>query len=205
MKYLIVTSTNAVDKTDQLVRSLKHWGYDYHIIEHQWNGFLDKLHRTYEYLKEVKDYTHFIYTDAWDTFALKADLPIINGFLISAERNCYPYAELADKYPDVSSPFKYVNGGGWGGEISAFLKLYESLVPTNEMNDQVWLTERYLHFKDSDWVKLDVNCEVFQTIGFCEEERDFNLTQGLNKITNTYPVFWHGNGHTPMKNIYNLI
>jgi hypothetical protein len=203
---IVITSTDVPDKCSELVRSLNHFGWEHHIIQHTWTGFLSKLHKTYDYLKESAE-THFIYTDAWDTFVLgtPSELPEISGLLISAERNCYPYPELESQYPTNKSPWHFVNGGGWGGEVKQFLRLYESKPPTNEMNDQVWLTERFLALHHEGWVKLDCNCEVFQTIGFCEEDRDFDLPTRTNKITNSMPLFWHGNGHTPMNNIYKQI
>jgi len=202
---LVITTTSDRRKTQRLEDSLKRYGYSYHIIEHKWGGFLDKLHETYKYLKAT-DETHFLYTDAFDTIALRPNVPINDGLLISAEWGCYPYPELAKKYPEVDSPWKYVNGGGWGGEVSAFIKLYESKPPTNEMNDQVWMTDRYL--EGHSYLSLDTNCEVFQTISafnpewfkYCLQNRKGSGLKNLK--TNTFPYFWHGNGHTDMNNIY---
>jgi predicted O-methyltransferase YrrM len=42
---------------------------------------------------------------------------------------------------------------------------------------------------------LDYNCEVFQTLAFAA---DGELSEYRNEVTNTEPMFWHGNGHTPM-------
>ena len=126
---LVITTTSDRKKTRRLEESLKRYGYRYHIIVHSWGGFLDKLHETYKYLKTTKE-THFLYTDAWDTIALRPDAPEINGLLIAAEWGCYPHPEKAKKYPKVDSPWKYVNGGGWGGEVAAFIRLYESKRPT---------------------------------------------------------------------------
>jgi hypothetical protein len=136
-KIKVITTTSDLSKCYQLRRSLIHHGYDFHFIEHKWEpvGFLGKIHETYRYLKALEGYTHFLYTDAWDTFAmagpdeLAAKMP--DGLLISAERACYPYPELAAKYPAGESPWKYVNGGGWCGEIAAFIKLYEDQPPTS--------------------------------------------------------------------------
>lgn len=213
MKIKVITTTSDRGKCEKLEQSLTKHGYDYHIIEHTWTGFLDKLKYTYEYLKSLEGYTHFIYTDAWDTVALTGpeniDISYIDGLILSAERNCYPYPEWAEKYPKVESPFCYVNGGGWAGTIESFIRLYESKTPTTEMNDQVWLTERYLSLHKEGWISLDHRCDLFQTIAFCEPERDFDLnkeslTFGMNKITCGFPIFWHGNGHTPMDYIYDI-
>jgi hypothetical protein len=201
MKLLIITTTSDRKKCYQLERSLKLHGYDYHIIEHTWTGFLDKIHYTYQYLRTLKGYTHFLYTDAWDTVAMRPDVQVPSeGLLISAERACYPYPKWAERYPVNDSPWRYVNGGGWCGEISAFLRMYESKPPTDEMNDQVWLTERFL----AGWGKLDYECMIFQTLGFCPVS-DFIHSPFTNTVTGSHPAFIHGNGHTPMTHIYSLL
>lgn len=213
MKVIVITTTSDLSKCYELKRSIVYHGWDYHFIQHEWDGFLGKLHHTYNYLKTLEGYTHFIYTDAWDTFAVAGPdaVTVPDGLLISAERACYPHPEKAVLYPDNPSPWKYVNGGGWCGEIAAFIRMYELCPPTTELNDQVYLTDQFL--KGYDWIKLDYECEVFQTIGFCPGE-DFELDHCYsdddwflfkNSIHNTFPAFIHGNGHTPMPHIYELI
>ena len=213
MNPIVITTTSDLSKCYELKRSLVYHGWDYHFIQHEWDGFLGKLHYTYNYLKNLEGYTHFIYTDAWDTFAVAGpdSVKVPDGLLISAERACYPHPEKSVLYPDNPSPWKYVNGGGWCGEIAAFIKLYELCPPTTELNDQVYLTDQFL--KGYDWVKLDYECEIFQTLGFCPES-DFKFRRHhlganhyyvYNEANGTFPTFIHGNGHTPMPHIYELI
>jgi hypothetical protein len=211
MNPIVITTTSDLSKCYELKRSLIYHDWDYHFIQHKWKGFLDKIHLTYAYLKDLKGYTHFIYTDAWDTFAMAGPFRVPDGLLISAERACYPHPEKAALYPENPSPWKYVNGGGWCGEIAAFIKLYELCPPTTELNDQVWLTDQFL--KGYDWVRLDYECKTFQTLGFCPEE-DFELNHVFsnddwylfkNNVHDTFPAFIHGNGHTPMNHIYELL
>lgn len=218
---IVITTTSDLSKCYELRRSLIYHGWDYHFIQHEWTGFLGKLHETYNYLKTLKGYTHFIYTDAWDTFAVAGPdaVTIPDGLLISAERACYPHPDKAALYPDNPSLWKYVNGGGWCGEIAAFLKMYEMCPPTTELNDQVYLTDQFL--KGYDWIKLDYECKVFQTLGFCPHS-DFVFPECskhpivlgkpiqtnqvfYNTVTRSHPAFIHGNGHTPMPHIYELI
>jgi hypothetical protein len=199
---LILTTTSDRSRCSQLERSLILHGYDYYIIEHKWDGFLGKIHETYKYLKTCTTHTHFLYTDAWDTVALRPDVQVPDGILISAERACYPHPEKAKLYPEHDSPWKYVNGGGWCGEISEFIRMYESKPPTDELNDQVWLTDRFL----ARWGKLDYECEVFQTLAF-NGKHDLGTLGGqfTNHLRGTFPAFIHGNGHTPMTEIYKLL
>jgi hypothetical protein len=207
MKIKVITTTSIVSKCFELKRSLIHFGYDFHFIEHEWKGFLDKIHETYQYLKSLKGYTHFLYTDAWDTFALapagelNAKMP--DGLLISGERACYPYPELAIKYPVNKSAWRFVNGGGWCGEISAFIKMYEAQPPTDELNDQVYLTNQFL--KGCEWIKLDYNCSIFQTLAFCSDDDFKYYDRILNRATLEQPIFIHGNGHTSISHVYKML
>jgi hypothetical protein len=211
-KIKVITTTSDLSKCYQLRRSLIHHGYDFHFIRHDWEpvGFLGKIHETYKYLKSLEGYTHFLYTDAWDTFAMAGPEELAgkmpDGILISAERACYPYPELAGKYPSHESPWHFVNGGGWCGEIEAFIRLYEDQPPTAELNDQVWLTNQFLKLHGEGWVRLDYECRIFQTLGFCPES-DFEGADGrlYNTVNQTYPLFIHGNGHTPMNQIYDML
>jgi hypothetical protein len=205
----VFTTTSDRSKCSQLERSLKHFNYDYHIVEHEWKGFLDKIHQAYKYLKGLEGYSHFLYTDAWDTFALGKIDKVPDGLTFSAERACYPHPEKEVLYPKHDSPWHFVNGGGWCGEIKAFIEMYECCPPIDELNDQVYLTDRFL----AGWAKLDYNCEIFQTIAFCPESDfrrgklfvDIEGFELWNTVTKTRPCFWHGNGHTPMQHIYDLL
>lgn len=215
IKLLTTCSTPDLHKCEKLEISLKKHGWDYEIIQHTWKGFGDKLLETYSYLKRHPDITHFFYTDAWDTIVTKtmADTLLkikdFDKILLSAERGCYPHPEKATLYPDSGSPFNYVNGGGWFCNASIFCALIETYPLTPEVVDQVWLTDLFLN--NPDTVQLDTTCEVFQTIAFCPED-NFKIhgrywgvpTDNVvrNTLTNTYPTFLHGNGHTPMTRFY---
>lgn len=211
MKIKIITTTSDISKCYQLERSLKVFGYDYHFIQHEWNGFLDKIRETYKYLKSLDGYTHFLYTDAWDTFALQHPNQLeskINkkGLLFSAERACYPYPELASEYPENKSHWKYVNGGGWCGEVEAFIKMYEAEPPTDELNDQVYFTRQFLKHHKKGWIKLDYECSIFQTLAFCpESDFEYDANKVFNTVTKSTPIFIHGNGHTSINHIYKLL
>ncbi len=209
MKTIAITTTSELDRCTQLKRSLILNEWPFHFIVHDWHpqGFLGKIHETYKYLKGVTDYTHFIYTDAWDTVAMKGPdaVAIPDGFMISAERACYPHGDKEPLYPKHPSPWHFVNGGGWCGEIATFLKYYELHPPTTELNDQVWLTDLFLKFQKEPDITLDYECRIFQTLAFCPES-DFSYPDGkvFNTVNQTYPAFIHGNGHTPMPHIYKL-
>ena len=213
MNCKLITTASDYSKTEMLRKSLDKYEWPYHIIVHEWNGFMGKISETYNYLMQNPDITHFFYSDSYDTIVLDTmenTIKKIKDFdciIMSAERACYPHPEKAVLYPECESPFKYVNGGGWFCNAEVF----KIAVRTNNLallNDQVFFTDLYLNHPE--YVKLDYNCEVFQTIAFCPDDNfriwemnDFDIVH--NTVTKTYPTFFHGNGHTPMTEFYKLI
>jgi hypothetical protein len=130
--------------------------------------------------------------------------------VLSAEKGCYPHPDKAPLYPEVESPFKYVNGGGWFCNAELFCRMVDENPLTPETVDQVWFTDLYLKHYESKLVKLDTECKVFQTIAFCgdwelEEMEDNGHEYIWNFTQASEPTFIHGNGHTPMTRFYELI
>jgi len=72
MKCILITTASDINKTLTLQRSLKKYGWDYHIITHEWQGFGDKILKTYEYLKANPSITHFFYSDSYDSIVTKS-------------------------------------------------------------------------------------------------------------------------------------
>lgn len=216
MKCKLITTCSDISKTSILQQSLKKHKWDYHIIEHTWRGFGDKILKTYEYLKANPDITHFFYSDSYDTLAtdtMEVALSRIKDktkILMSAERGCYPHPEKEKLYPKHESPFHFVNGGGWFCPSDVFIKA----VDTNPLDyttvDQVWFTDLFLNHPE--YVNLDYNCEVFQTIAFCPDS-DFEFIRYTNEsnikvkntVTGSHPIWVHGNGHTPLDKFYILL
>jgi hypothetical protein len=224
MKAITVSSDRTNPGCKELQRSLKHFGYDFDHIDAPFE-FGGQMKHVYEWCKA--NWGWFIYTDAWDTFALAEwdDKLLPDKMLISAEKNCYPHAEKASRYPECKTEWKYVNGGGFLTTCEYFVKIYEESHQPDS-NDQDWLTEVFLAGK----ADLDTKCVVFQTIAF-EGKEDFsryvertqyteagtpfdiirhdgNWPDRLrmrNNFTNSLPIFIHGNAHTPLDKIYKLL
>lgn len=209
MKLLVITTCDNKDNQGwhKLEASLQKFGYDYECIVHPFT-FGTQLGVVRKWANEYTgDATHILYTDAFDTVALGGLNEVVNKFtgfdckmLISAEKNCYPHPERAADYPYCESAWRFVNGGGWICEIEYFKYLCEKEGLSQHSHDQVWLMEAYL--RNQQDIKLDSNCEVFQSIAFS----NLDEWEGRrNVVTNTLPVFWHGNGHTEMNWVYNIV
>lgn len=201
----------------QFKRSLDHYGWDYHLIVHEYTGYNSKIVAFYNYLKANKQVTHFIYADSYDSFILSTQKEVEdkftnwNGLTYAVEKACWPYEDWAKEYPDSPYPHKYINGGGFMGSSEAFIKMYEAnpIEQSDAINDQVWAADNYLRRNRGD-VKLDRECNIFQTIAHSGDEDFAMLDFGgqirmLNTFTMTCPVIFHGNGHTDMTHIYDLI
>lgn len=207
----------------RLKASLDKFGYDHEVIVHPFS-FGHQLPVIRDWCNRYTgDATHILYTDAFDTLAFAGLEEIENKLdfifyyeyvgwvnrmqvakmLISCEKNCYPHPERAGNYPETSGPWKYVNGGGWIAEIEYFKQLCIKENLNDQSHDQVWLMEAFLNNQQD--IKLDTNCEIFQTIAFSHKEEWDSINEhgyGENRFrnigTSTFPVFFHGNGHTDM-------
>lgn len=212
VKFITTTSDTEHPGHKELIRSLRYHGYDAVVIEHPWRGFGDKVLQTYAYLKAHPDVEHFIYSDAWDTFAFAPLEEVISKvkdwdcILFSAEKACYPHGDKADLYPACDTPWKYLNGGNWLGSSKRFIDMVERQMPDVTVNDQVYFTDMFLFHNEDKYIRLNYECDIFQTIGF-EHAGDFSYEVGrmTNTVTGEKPVFAHGNGRTPMDHIYALL
>lgn len=201
----------------QFKRSLDYYGWDYHLIVHEYTGYNSKIVAFYDYLKANRDITHFIYADSYDSFMLSTQKEVEdkftnwNGLTYAVEKACWPYEDWAKDYANSPYPHKYVNGGGFIGSSEEFIKMYEAnpIEQSDAINDQVWAADNYLRRNGGD-IKLDRECNIFQPIAHSDDEDfvtvNFNDNNRIiNANTKTFPVIFHGNGHTPMQHIYELL
>jgi hypothetical protein len=210
MKLKVVTTS---DKTDhpgwhKLKASLEKFGYEYeHILKPFAFGHQLPIIRDWCNVYSG-DCTHLLYTDCFDTLAFSNEEEVIRKFpdckmLISAEKNCYPLWERAKEYPETPTPWKYVNGGGWMVEIEYFKELCKRENLTEHSHDQVWLMDVFL--RNQGEIKIDTNCEIFQTIAFSNVSEWEEINGRLKNIgTGTLPIFYHANGKTFFDWVYEV-
>ncbi len=200
---------------NKLIESTSKHGYDHEIIIAPFE-FGGQMKHLWNWCKDNKEnYTHFIYSDAFDTIALApfkeffdtvSLFCFMNDFVGSAEKGCYPNPNLADQYPKVEHGWKYVNAGQFFCSIEWFLAMCERRSPIG-INDQTWLSETYINCCNlGEPVTLDYRCWLFQSIAF-EDVDDFAVGRDgrlLNRKTGSYPMMVHGNGRTSMEWIYDF-
>lgn len=195
----------------QFERSLKKFGWDYEILYTDYQAFGTKMVNAYNYAKTT-DCTHLFITDSYDVIALGAmqealdKIPNKDVILFNAERNAWPYEQWAMLYPECKSSFKYLNGGAAFVEVERFIRMFEENSITSSDNDQVCLAKTLITKSYMYDMKLDTNCEVFQTLcGTNWSDFEFNNGRITNKETGTTPCFAHGNGLHPMNKIIELL
>lgn len=232
MKLLILsTCDNLIDGQQKpLEDSLIKHGYYYDLFLY---GFIfgEQYRVIKTFVDEYKgDATHILYTDMFDSIALAPPSEVISKFkdldckmLIGVEKACFPNDERdkyhrIENYPESPTAWKYINGGGCIFEIEYFKELCNQHPFNNErMMDPDWLAELYLSHPDQ--IKLDYQCEIFQCLahsnqdewervnpifakGTMYEHTVFDRIK--NKATETYPIFFHGNGRTDMQWVYDV-
>lgn len=209
MRLKVLTTCDRIEGFKRLEDSLKRFGYEYECIIHPFS-FGHQLPVIRTWCHNNSDYTHILYTDAFDTLALAGPEELLSKWddkykmVISGEKNCYPHPERAKDYPETPYPWKYVNGGGWIVEVDYFKHLCQKENLNQDSHDQAWLMDVFL--RNQNEIKIDNSCEIFQTIAFSyPEEWEQKEQRFVNKGTGTSPIFFHGNGHTEMGWVYKIL
>lgn len=131
-----------------------------------------------------------------------------DAIVFNGEKGCWPRADLAEHFPDVGTPWRYLNSGFMCGPAEKILELLESMDlesvgvdhvrkdgTKSEPNDQGEFQKAFV----AQPVKMvvDGRCQVAQTFSACTlDEFDFSGGRILNKLTGTYPGVLHGNGNS---------
>lgn len=209
---LIATATDLKHPGyQQLKRSLDMFGWSYEILSGKYKAYGSKMVNAYNYAKTT-DCTHLFIVDGYDIVVLGTMQEALSKIgdtdciLFNSEKGCWPYPEWAAKYPLIPSDWKYLNGGACFVKTDLFIKLFEDNPIDHTDNDQVNLAEIYLNKRNQYNMRLDTECEVFQSIAF-EHPEDFGYASRRlnNNKTGSMPIIIHGNGKTDMNRIYGLL
>lgn len=171
--------------------------------EETWRGFGSKLLAMRDFCAELPSSELVVFLDAYDVLAVGPDAERLyeenyhGKIVFSAEKNCWPDAQRASEYPQCDSPWRYLNSGSYMGTAGDIYNLLNGIKIDAYADDQRLMTTAFFDGK----VVLDTKCIIFQTIGFTNEVK-FMAGKVYNTVTKTYPQFIHGNGRTPMDNLY---
>lgn len=215
-KYIVVSyGTHQIQGMQDLTDSLVKYGWDYEIggVGETWRGFVAKLQFVSNNIEKWKQmgYTHLIFVDAFDVLATDSVEYVDAKYkeygspamLLAVETGCWPNNDLRDLHPNSGYPWNFYHS-----QYILDLNKADILEPqtyTATTDDQNHLMCLALKNKD---IVADYECKVFMALAHLDERNKwFELRDGkmYNKVTNTAPCFWHGNGKTCMKMIKDLL
>jgi hypothetical protein len=147
-----------------------------------------------------------LYTDSYDAVVV-GDLnqmleryrklsPKENAIVFSSEKNCYPSKYLKSHYPKHSSPWKYLNAGGFVGPAH-LIKSMLSVDLDFWLNDQFEFSKMFL--QGSSKIILDYQCELFQALAYSENDVVYGEEKPCNIVTKSYPLILHANGKNSLE------
>jgi len=161
--------------------------------------------------------TMMMFTDSYDVILAAGADTILGqydkmggGVIFGAENFCWPDINLKDKYPTIKSGYRFLNSGGFIGNIKEIKEMLTSGGDLkNQDDDQLFYTNIFLDIemrKKFD-IKLDTRAEIFQNLNGAEEDIDLEFEGDnpyfFNMNFKTMPMVFHGNG--PSKLYLNII
>jgi hypothetical protein len=206
MSCKVISVVDDKNRAYHLEKSLKHFGWDYEIIQASWRGFGTKLNTLNAYLHENPKVDKFIFVDGYDTFFLGNEEEFMSKIkspsLISTEINCWPDIAREGDYPSSKHKFKYCNSGTYFMQSELFKMLMEREPIQDDADDQRWMTDQVI----KRGLSLDYDRQCFQTLCGILKGEDYILLENRMLTNNgTRPVIIHGNGKANMEFIYDLI
>jgi len=124
-----------------------------------------------------------------------------NDFLLfNAEKNCWPDPDLEKAYPEIQSPWRYLNAGAFIGNAGAVKAALQPKLDsiTKNTNDQRLWTRLYLDdiAAGSDVIHIDSGCKIFQSLWGVQLPGEMLLTENgwYNTVTRSSPAVFHSNG-----------
>lgn len=198
------------------VESMKHFNYEYKILGlgKKWNGGNmekgtgggQKINLLKEELSAwdiyKKQNTTVLFTDSYDVIFISNVNDLLKKYsnfdkdyvLFSSEKSCWPNKELKTKYPESSSPYRYLNSGGFIGLANNIDNIINDIPINDYDDDQLYFTNMFLSNKYK--IEIDYNCEIFQTMNRAIDDIHIDYYNRIvtNNLQNTLPCVLHANG-----------
>lgn len=174
--------------------SCEYFGLPLVTLEHRgnWGSHRKKDAYLLEYLKDLPKHEIVLFSDGYDAMFMCSESEIMakyramgRALIFTAEKNCWPYAELASEYPPSPTQFRYINCGGFIGEVGLIAELLTTYshppAGTNSLeadqryrwSNQYYWTRVYLIHQDL--IMLDYQAEIFLEVGSNAKELYPNL------------------------------
>jgi hypothetical protein len=154
-----------------------------------------------------------ILTDAWDVLICSSLDEIVFKFrafnapiVFNAERNCFPRADLAERFPTCSTPYRFLNSGFIVGQTEAMIEMLRMMKLDEQRDDfqrpdGTWESSNDQTEFQLFWLAnctkatLDTNAVICQTLHDAAPE-EFGMEAGrvTSRLTGNQPSVFHGNG-----------
>lgn len=143
-----------------------------------YNKNSSKLLFMVDYLNTLEDSDIVMFVDGFDVLILEDKATILEkflamqtGFLMSAEKNCWPYPDLAKHYPPSPTPFRFINTGSYIGYVKNIKNWLDRMQPIYDNgSDQGFITVEYLGSPAANRpFVLDYYCHLFLPLFLVEE------------------------------------
>ena len=179
MSNLLVFSTGS--NVDLFVKSCQRLGITPELYDAKWTGYVTvKLREGVKFLtSRLRREQYCMWVDSNDSLVVKPEDEILarlhavgDSILISAEKNCWPDADLATKYPKLEIPPHlphFINAGGFIGPISTVLTAMHTAIAyaTSEDDQRAW-TAAYLAKAIPD-LQIDYHRRLFSCVADGED------------------------------------
>lgn len=194
--------THNTNESHRVIESFRKIGGVNPIIlgEGQAHSWQSRINNIYNWCKNNLNKT-FIHADAFDTCCVRKIYEFeVDDLIFSAESNCWPDGHLAEKYPECSTRYRFLNAGLWIGTTNKYIDLVDKQkLSVGVDDDQRAFTAAFL---SKFPITLDYGCKLFHNR--YQSEYDCTIENGLYKVnsTGTYPIIVHGNGKSDISSIW---
>lgn len=194
---------------------LHHWRIPYVVY-----GSGERQHRAkiWTFIKAVNELPdeHILFMDAWDVICLRGVDELMaryesigHPWVVNAEMNCWPDRELARRYPECPTPYRYLNSGCMMVQRE-YARKWTLTVDINRIydepyaySDQYWWALR--HLENPGLLQLDNHCRLFQCLYLSRSAMQFSLWNATNTVTNTHPLIIHFNSNGNIDQLRGLL
>lgn len=202
----VCTVANKKTRTlEQLLESCHHYQIALSVLglDQPYPGNGQKLVLLKEFVKPYPDDDIVLLVDAFDVLILASPETLVEKFLametqcvIGAEKICYPFGHLKERFPPSPTRFKYLNSGTIMGYAGYLKKMLNALEPINpKKSDQGQVTLYYLEHQDE--IVLDYLGNLFLTLHLVPKDHlvpESDKKQVYCQETGTSPCIIHGCG-----------
>jgi hypothetical protein len=205
LKHFCIAIPKDTPEVRRLILSLRKHGITTQVISKGKRSItpMDVIGFQYEFIMRQKDDDVVMYTDAYDVLFIQDKKKILDAFdkldapvVFAAEKWCWPDGDKRKLYPDIKSPWRYLNAGcflGYAGALKSIVSMAHSYPrpSAGEQSSQGVYTNIYLKHKDA--IQLDTQCRIFQTLFLSNNNIVFRKGAWRNKTTRTTPCVVHAN------------